>query len=370
MKISFIKKFFSRKKSEIEFRKKLDHYLLSLKSNPQDIRIHIKIAELYLEHNRKELAIDEYLQAAHAYRQKGFKDLVTSIYKHVLTVDPGQVGVADKLVDYYLQQGLTGDAVSVLENLAKYYHGQGKKYEAAQILKRITDTDPDNRYIRLKVAKFYKDQGVIPPVLKNNTPPLQPHSSRSKQKQSVPVRREAFFDLEKTLASDSNLHMPDSADAPEPPDCATGIEQMHPHNVFETLKHIVEEDPLRDTPRFHFNLGMAFYRYAHFEDAVEEFIAALYGYNDKASCYLMLAKSALALNRFEAAEGFAREGLALSGLSLQQRLELMFQLGSVRKAEGSGEQALAIFKSIQELNSAFQGVAEQIRELDGQKPAP
>ncbi|HQJ61547.1 MAG TPA: tetratricopeptide repeat protein, partial [bacterium] len=305
--------------------------------------------------------------AAHAYREKGFKDLVSPIYKHILTIDPGQVGVADRLVDYYLQQGLIGDAVAVLENLARFYHTQGKKYEAAQILKKITDTDPDNKLIRLKVAKFFKEQEIQTFDLKKNKNDHAKNIHNSKRKNNIISRQETFFDLEKTLTSDMTLQLPNTVQETISPEIDSQAVHLRPERVFETLKNIVNEEPLKETPRFHFNMGMALYRYNNFEDAVEEFLAALYGYKDKASCYLMLSKCALALNRFEAAEGFAREGLSINGLPLQQQLALMYQLGIVRKSEGSIMKALAIFKSINELNSDFSGVAEQIRELTGQK---
>jgi len=45
---------------------------------------------------------------------------------------------------------------------------------------------------------------------------------------------------------------------------------------------------------------------------------------------------------------------------------LMYQLGVVLKSEGSVREALAIFKSIYELDCSFKGVAGQIFELTGE----
>ena len=150
MKISFFKK----QSPEQVFQETLKKYQTAAADNPNDIRVHVKIAELYLEHDRKEEAIDEYLIAARAYQEKRLLQIAVAIYTHALSIARDRVELYTELANLHLRNGFIGDGVSVLERLAEYYNGGGHEYEATQVLKKIKEIDPNNKFIKTKVANF------------------------------------------------------------------------------------------------------------------------------------------------------------------------------------------------------------------------
>jgi predicted Zn-dependent protease len=64
--------------------KTLDEYLQLAKNEPDNIGVHMKIADLYLKKGKKEEAIKEYLYSAENYAKEELYQLTMSIYKTVL----------------------------------------------------------------------------------------------------------------------------------------------------------------------------------------------------------------------------------------------------------------------------------------------
>ena len=82
MKFKFFKKF-RKQPSEKIFEGKLKKLEKAAEARPDDIRIHIKIAEHYLEANRKKEAIDTFLYAAKEYQKKRLIQIAIAIYKNI-----------------------------------------------------------------------------------------------------------------------------------------------------------------------------------------------------------------------------------------------------------------------------------------------
>ena len=133
MKIGSI---FKRQTAEDKFNKTLVQYQKAAEQNPNDIRIHVKMAELYLENGKKDESIREYLVAAHKYEEKRLFQIAVAIYNHAISIDPDQITVYTELANLHLRNGFVGDGVAVLEKLAHHYYEQDKVFEAAQVLKK------------------------------------------------------------------------------------------------------------------------------------------------------------------------------------------------------------------------------------------
>ena len=136
MKISF----FKRQSREEKFKETLDKYKKAAENSPADIRIHVKTAEFYLEHDKKDEAIGEYLLAARAYQEKRLFQIAVAIYNHAISIDPDQVGIYTELANLHLRNGFVGDGVAVLEKLANHYYEKEMMFDAAQVLKKLWPT--------------------------------------------------------------------------------------------------------------------------------------------------------------------------------------------------------------------------------------
>jgi tetratricopeptide (TPR) repeat protein len=139
---------------------------------------------------------------------------------------------------------------------------------------------------------------------------------------SAPAKPEApdatarsFFDLQSALATDASLGLDYDSSSEG---LLNSDKESSLFSVLNVVKDIAEQDPRQDTPLFHFNLGTAYMECGDYEQAVDEFLSALYGTSDKIGCYVRLAECSLKLQRRELACGFLREALDNPDISPEQ----------------------------------------------------
>jgi tetratricopeptide (TPR) repeat protein len=331
MKIPFARELSPQK----AFDKALAEYLDIAAKNPDDIRIHIKIAELYFKNNNKDKAISEYLYAANTYKGKKLFQIAISIYNHILALDPGQTAVYTTLADIHQKSGFKGDAVATLSKLAVYYHQNGFSNKAAEVLQKILEIDPSNEQFKQKVARFYESAGIRPDKESAGAETQQPVSKPLEEKPSS-----VFFDLEAALESDSSIHV----SAPAEQDSDAPAQQQPYDDIFTQIKTEAEAAPDEAAPDLHYELGMAQQRLGALEEAMKEFEKAIEHKQKVAHSYLQLAHCCQALNNPEKAEAYINQALALDFLTEDEIKSLRYELKDVRKAKGGKGGLFGFFK--------------------------
>jgi len=358
MKLSFFKK----QSSEDKFKETLSKYQRAVADNPNDIRVHVKIAELYLEHNRRQEAIDEYILAARAYQDKRLLQIAVAIYTHALSIAPDRVELYTELANLHLRNGFVGDGVSVLERLAEHYHSSGHDFEATQVLKKIKEIDPENDFFKQKVEKFLTRKDLDEEKTLRAGPQdkwhLTDHGSSNIVK-NIQLGSEGFFDLESALSDDDDMEFTFSENG----DQASDAEELRPDEVFKQLKMIMETHPDQETPAFHYNLGLAYQRCNQIELAIKEYSAAFDGLPQKVECCKRLIDCYLQLKHFDRAQHVVETALALPGVSDREKLDLLYQSGLIYKYSGDYKKALKIFKKIQSIDQHFRSVAMEVKQL-------
>jgi len=362
MKFFFFKK---KKSAEEKFKEAIDRYHKALEQNPDDVRLYIKIAEVYLEHNQKEKAIENYVAAARAYQEKRLLQIAVAIYNHIITLDPDRVDVYTELASVHLKNGFIGDAVAVLEKLAHYYHAKKKEFEAVQVLKKIKEIDPNNEFFKIKVEKFYTSKDLSEEAtLKAGPADKWTLVEQGRGVDEQHVQAQGNFDLATALSADDDMSFSITTTSPDEPtlgDDQTGAGT--PDEVFEAIKKLVASSPDQDSPMFHYNLGLAYERCNDYAQAVEEFRAALPGCSDKLACTLHVARCLAALKRFDEAQKHIREALQLSSLQDSDKLELLYCSGTIYKQQGDRGSALQAFKKVYAADKNFKSVAQEIKKL-------
>jgi tetratricopeptide (TPR) repeat protein len=338
--------FFKTHTNQGKFKESLDKLQYVLFRNPDDLRIRVKIAELYLEYGKKEEAIAEFLTAARAYQAKRLSRIALSIYNRAISIDPDQVDLYTELANFHLVNGFIGDAVSVLEKLANHFYEKKLNYEAVQVLHKIHEIDPDNEFFKIKIAKFYQGKDW----------------QLADQKDAAEARiavSQGDFDLHHVLDSDADVQV----FPPQNPAGASDGQGTSPDDVFNQLKKIVENTEDMDSPHFHFNFGLVYMRFKEFNEAISEFSAALAGLDNKTECYVKLSECHMALGRFDLANDLIEKALKLKNLAQQDRLSLIYQTALVYKGKGDLQKALKAFQRVYDSDSRFKSVDTEIKNL-------
>ncbi|MCX5903876.1 MAG: tetratricopeptide repeat protein [Proteobacteria bacterium] len=331
MKVPFAREISPQK----AFEKALAEYLDAAAKNPDDIRIHIKIAELYFKKNNKDKAISEYLYAANTYKEKKLFQIAISIYNHILSLDPGQTAVYTTLADIHQKSGFKGDAVATLEKLATYYHQNGFTNKAAEVLKEILEIDPSNEQFRKKVAKFYESTEIHSAKKPEVAETQQPVTKPLEEKPSS-----GFFNLEAALESDNSIHL----SAPAEQDSDAPAQQQPYDDIFTHLKEDAEAAPDEAAPDLYYDLGMAQQLLGEVEEAMKEFEKAIEHNQKIVPSYLQLLQCCRTANNPEKAEAYISQALALDSLTEEEKKSLRAALKNLRKAKGDKGGLFGFFK--------------------------
>lgn len=364
MKFSFLKNF--RKKSpEKIFEDKLKKLRKASEARPDDIRIHIKIAEHYLEAKKKKEAIETFLFAAKEYQKKRLIQIAIAIYKNIILIDPDQYDVYLELAELQIKNELIGDGVALLEKLAKHYYERGMKFEASQVLDRIVKVDPNNEFFIKKVDNFYREKDLSADDMRTLGPADKWKLVEEAQKEdkSPSDLKQSFFDLEEVLGEDESYSIDVNIGESEADSQTEPAEKMSPVEVLNKLQKMVKSSPDNDNPAFHYNMGLALYRSNKFDQAIDEFEQAVDGDKNNIDCYKKLAGCAKGLNDFKRARKYIKKGLSVKNINSEDELDLNFELGLIYKKKGDMKKALKVFKKIQKKDENYRSVKNEIMKL-------
>ena len=141
--------------------KAVKEYLRIVNEDPKDVRVWLKIGDLYAKKGSKQDAIETYLKVARFYHEQGFFLKAVAVYKQILKLDPRLVDVILKLAELYRQLGLMSDAMQHFESVAAHFHREGNTKEALETVKKLVDLDPENIATRIKLAELYSKEGLV-----------------------------------------------------------------------------------------------------------------------------------------------------------------------------------------------------------------
>src|SRR6185369_14075883 len=141
--------------------KAVKEYLRIVQEDPKDVRVWLKIGDLYAKKGSKQDATETYLKVARFYHEQGFFLKAVAVYKQILKLDPRLVDVILKLAELYRQLGLMSDAMQHFESVAAHFHREGNTKEALATVKKLVDLDPENIATRIKLAEQYSKEGLV-----------------------------------------------------------------------------------------------------------------------------------------------------------------------------------------------------------------
>src|SRR3954470_9248053 len=141
--------------------KAVKEYLRIVQEDPKDVRVWLKIGDLYAKKGAKQDAIETYLKVARFYHEQGFFLKAVAVYNQILKLDPRLVDVILKLAELYRELGRMSEAMQHYESVAAHFHREGNTKEALAAVKKLVDLDPENIATRIKLAELYSKEGLV-----------------------------------------------------------------------------------------------------------------------------------------------------------------------------------------------------------------
>lgn len=141
--------------------KAVKEYLRIVNEDPKDVRVWLKIGDLYAKKGAKQDAIETYVKVARFYHEQGFIDKAIAVYKQILKLDPRLVDVILRLAELYRQRGNMIEAMQHLESVAAHFHREGNTKDALGTVVQLVDLDPENIATRIKLAELYSKESLV-----------------------------------------------------------------------------------------------------------------------------------------------------------------------------------------------------------------
>ncbi len=346
----------------------LSEYYRFAEEHQDDIRVHLRIAEVLMKMGKTHKAIEEYIYTAEAYEANNLSQIAAAIYKQILQIDPDQISVYQTLVDTHLREGFLGDAIAAYEKLASYYYKRGMKDEAVDTLEKMVSLDPDSVYVKKKIASFYSKRKIEPQSTKSRTSTrnwelFDPVTGGKKSsEQHLRQKEKGYFDLEAALQDEFSTEETIPQDLEglggSSNDTMPGFE-----DIFKEIQQTETEMAGDDNTLFHFNLGTAFQKTGRFDEAIEELKKALENPKRCADCYLRLAVCSREKNLTNDAVRFLKKGLGSENLTESKQLELHYELAVAYKAMGKRRKAKKLFQHVHKMNDNFRAVEKELSEV-------
>ncbi|OGQ26094.1 MAG: hypothetical protein A3I75_01585 [Deltaproteobacteria bacterium RIFCSPLOWO2_02_FULL_50_16] len=151
--------------------RKYDRAIKELQSllayTPHDLRLKLKVAEVFAKKRDLSLAIKTYQEVAEEYIKSNFYLKAIAVYKNILKINPALVDINEKLGDLFHNVGMENESINQYQIIAGYYESHGKNKEALKIREKMVAADPSSTTNRMRLAELYQNEGEAENSLKH-----------------------------------------------------------------------------------------------------------------------------------------------------------------------------------------------------------
>lgn len=144
---------------------KLDKALKSFQklvaAHAEDLRLKLKLGDLYVRRKEIAEAIRVYQEVGAAYVKEKFHLKAIAIYKMILKLNPTLIEINEKLGDLYREVGMKKDALSQYFIVADQYEQINQTDRLLEVRKKIIEADPSAITSRIRLAEIYQKDGKL-----------------------------------------------------------------------------------------------------------------------------------------------------------------------------------------------------------------
>ncbi len=142
-------------------RKAVKEYDKILKEDPSDIRTKLKVADLLFRLGEKDRAVKTFADVARFYSEQGFLLKSVAVYKQVQKMKPDDIGIHLSLADLYRQIGLAGDAISQYRQAIQLQKKAGLTAQRLETARKMVELDQDNARLRISLGEDLTSEGMV-----------------------------------------------------------------------------------------------------------------------------------------------------------------------------------------------------------------
>ncbi len=173
------------------------------------------------------------------------------------------------------------------------------------------------------------------------------------------------FDIAQSLGALDEMEMP--------PESAAGVYNVSGEadvdQVFEKFKAGVRSQVSENDSATHYDLGVAYKEMGLIADAIAEFELSARDATRECNCFAMIGMVYLEQNQLDrAAEAYVR-ALSAPAKTVEQEMNLYYDLGNVYEMKGKNQDALYYFQKIARRDPGYRDVSDRLISLQPEKEA-
>lgn len=134
----------------------IQEYNKILQMDPKDLRLKLRVAELYVKVKKMNDAVQTYQEVANSYCDDAFYLKAVTVYKNILRLNPSLLDVNRKLADLYEKMGLVVDAIHQYQIVSNMLEQKGMDDDLLEVRKKIVGIAPDTPAHRIRLAEAYQ----------------------------------------------------------------------------------------------------------------------------------------------------------------------------------------------------------------------
>lgn len=139
--------------------KAIREYEKIILADPTDLKVKLRVAELYTKRKQINEAIRIYKEVAESYTTEGFLLKAVTVYKNILRLNPSLIEVNEELAQLYERMGLMNDAVRQYDILASTLDMRGMPERVIEVRRKIVSLNPKDGSARIKLAELLQREG-------------------------------------------------------------------------------------------------------------------------------------------------------------------------------------------------------------------
>jgi tetratricopeptide (TPR) repeat protein len=177
----------------------LKEYQAIVAEDPDDVRIWLKIGDLFTKKQAVSQAVSTYDRVAVYYSERGFFLKAVAVWKQILNIDPSYTEAHLKLAELYVQLGLAPDAIGQYQLVVGAYEREGRHRDSVLLLRKIVELAPDDIPSRIRLAEAFARQNENPKAVEEFKVVLEQLHQRERWDEAIQVgERVAYLAPEDT----------------------------------------------------------------------------------------------------------------------------------------------------------------------------
>ncbi len=237
----------------------------------------------------------------------------------------------------------------------EFYVQQGLTEEAVKILKEILEKYPDNKTARERLAQLEVREEIKPTVIEESLP-----QGAEVPSQETGAIAEGEFDLAKEL---ENELIEEGVPLQEEPLVEEMPRQISAEEVLREFKSKVATVISKEDADTHYDLGIAYREMGLLDEAISEFTISSASPDKKIESNNMIGLCYRDKGNFAEAEKYFKLVLQSPEITQDFSKGVLYELARVYEENGEIKQAIEIFEKIIAIDPGFRDVSERLTNL-------